>query len=956
MIVKIIGGAPFAISIILTIFMAGLGLGSYIASRKIDRIKDASKLVRIYGILELVIGGYCLILPVLLRVFEPVFAIMYNRLFEQFMLYNFLTFLGCAVLLIVPVICMGATLPILCRFYVSRLSHLGDHIGRLYGLNTIGAAVGSLVCGFWLINYCGTTGTLVLAVAMNVLIGVVCVKVSYRIKSKVVKRSKHTVSHEQAEIKTDSENSQLLPVCALLVFAVSGFCSMGYEVIWTKLLGLIIGPTTYSFTIVLVTFITGLALGSMLFGWWADKSKNPMILLVCTQITAAVFALFLSQIFGNSQFFFAKLIYHMKDNFALLNFSKALILFGLMLLPTLCLGATFPLVGKIYTRSIAKVGRSVGFAYAINTIGAVLGSFCAGFVLIPLIGKENGLRLLVSLQSTTALTIAFIFLVKTKKYRLQWIPVGLVAIVAIAMCTRFPNWNRKSLSTGRYHRMEKLSGVLEETGWAKAFWKGAEILGALNQAELVYYGDGIGGFTTVTHVKNIFGYSNYTMSNSGKPDASSRGDLSTQLMLAHVPMMFHPNPKSVMVLGHASGITSGEVLNYPVDRLDTLEISDKVVQASHFFDEWNGKVLSDPRTDLIIQDGRAHLQLTNRKYDVVISEPSNPWMAGLATLFTYDFFEIVKDRLNRDGIFCQWIHSYQMDWETFATVGRTFAKVFDNSIIFRAGSGDYLLIGINGKEKLKLLNARKNLKYAKKSQNATILDARLFYRMIITEDLDGVFGQGDFNTDSRPKLEYAAPKTMYLTNNTIHTNLHAKRGFYRETQKIIGQLYDSLDLQIDFAEFAFSVNSFFPDMVELSKLDPQQRERFYKLAEQYSASHAVDFDMFPDEKLKARCRQIQIEVISNRFEKIKDKGIAYYALGNLYLEQRELRKSEAALRKSIEFKPDKAVRFHDLARALHLQGKLTEAINYYDKAIQLQPTYYKAIHYRQNAMKILKAN
>jgi len=180
MIVKVIGCAPFAVSIILTVFMGGLGLGSYIAGRTIDRIKEPLKLVRIYGVLELVIGGYGLILPILLVGFRPMYGFFYNRLFAHFMVYSFLTFVGCSILLLVPVICMGATLPILCRFYVTKLSHLGSHAGRLYGLNTIGAAAGALLCGFWLINLLGMYGTLALAVVLNTIIGLVSIMASYR--------------------------------------------------------------------------------------------------------------------------------------------------------------------------------------------------------------------------------------------------------------------------------------------------------------------------------------------------------------------------------------------------------------------------------------------------------------------------------------------------------------------------------------------------------------------------------------------------------------------------------------------------------------------------------------------------------------------------------------------------------------------------------------------------------
>ena len=169
---------------------------------------------------------------------------------------------------------------------------------------------------------------------------------------------------------------------ALLIFAISGFCAMAYEVIWIKLLGILIGPTTYSFTIVLVTFISCLALGSLFFGKLADRVNNPLSLLLATQTVAAVSALLVSQLLGNSQIFFSQLIFHFKDSFAILQAVKAMVLFLFMFLPTFCLGATFPLVGKICTRSLANTGRTIGSAYAVNTIGAVLGSFCAGFVLI----------------------------------------------------------------------------------------------------------------------------------------------------------------------------------------------------------------------------------------------------------------------------------------------------------------------------------------------------------------------------------------------------------------------------------------------------------------------------------------------------------------------------------------------------------------------------------------------
>ena len=249
MIVKIIGGAPFAVSIVLTVFMGGLGLGSYLAGRSIDRIKDPLKLIRLYGLLELGIGAYGLIIPILLIFFRPIYAFVYNHLFHYFLSYNLLTFVGCIILLIIPVTFMGATLPILSRFFITSISRVGTHVGRFYGLNTIGAAAGALLCGFWLIYWLGVWGTLIFAIVLNVLIGVVCIVVSRRLKGKdkapeevtgVVAQSRE----KEVQDSMASDESQQKRFYALVIFGVSGFCAMDYEVSWAKLLGLIVGPTT----------------------------------------------------------------------------------------------------------------------------------------------------------------------------------------------------------------------------------------------------------------------------------------------------------------------------------------------------------------------------------------------------------------------------------------------------------------------------------------------------------------------------------------------------------------------------------------------------------------------------------------------------------------------------------------------------------------------------------------
>ncbi|MGA1868801.1 MAG: fused MFS/spermidine synthase [bacterium] len=950
MIVEIIGSAPFAVCIIITIFMGGLGLGSYLAGLLIDRIKEPLGLVKIFGMLEMAIGIYAMLIPLLLKAFKPFQAILYNGLYSHFITYNLLTFIVCSVILSIPVICMGATLPILCRFYVARLSHLGTHAGVLYGLNTIGAAFGALICGFWLISLWGVLGTLVFAVLVNCIIGISCVLVSYKAKILYAGTMQETIGSKEMPREDKTGNVQpgyhLEGKCALVIFVVSGFCAMACEVIWTKLLGLLVGPTTYSFTIVLVTFITGLALGSIIFGYFADKVKKCIWLLLFTEITAALLVLGISQLLGGSQLFFAKVIFTFKDQFGLLSLVNASILFTFMILPTLYFGAAFPLVVKIYTQSVSEVGRSIGFAYMLNTAGSLLGSLCAGFLIIPFAGKELGLSIIVCVQIITSLVIAGIMLKNRKKSIVRFSMITALALAGLILCFYYPEWNHRQLSNGKYHRFQKIRADITSTGWLESLFHGSKILArSETKGELVYYGDGIGGFTTVVKSADAFGNIHYVMANSGKADATSHGDMTTQTLLAHLPMLFHKDPKAVMVLGLASGITAGEVLYYPVEQLDILEISDQVVAGSNIFIPWNNKVLSDPKTHLIIQDGRAHLQLTRQNYDVIISEPSNPWMAGLAALFTKNFFSLAKERLNDDGIFVQWMHSYQMDWETFAIVGRTFARVFPNNLLVftdpsRRG-GDYLLIGFKGKNRLELKYAEQKLVYARKSRNVALTNPKLLYRLIVSEDLHELFGQGEINTDNRPRLEFAAPKLMYCRDVQISKNvqLHKRIGHRSTTQDIIQQITQNVDDQIDFAAYALSLFTPFRDMVDLSKVTSLQKERFFNLMERYCAENELDYSFIRDNELKQRCLSAQIDTIQNKIDLSPDRLASHSYLGTLYKLKGMASEAISHFSEALRINPEYVDAHSKIGIVLTKQGKLDEAISHFSEALRINPEY-----------------
>ncbi len=944
MIDKVIGSAPFAVATVLSIFMGGLALGSYVAGKYIDRIPSKSNLLSLYGMVEVAIGICALLIPLFTIMAKPIYAIAYNYLFQHFWTYQIFAFLGCSLLLIIPTSLMGATLPILCRLYVTHLGHIGSRTGRLYGINTVGAAVGALLCGFVLINSLGAQGTLFVAVGINVSVGLFCILLGRASLPLAFRESAPNPGKNTAPQKPDLRPSSMETThdptitWALWIFAVSGFSSMAYEVIWTRLLGLIIGPTTYSFTLVIATFITGLALGSLFFGWLGDRVKSVFPLLAGTQLCAACLALLVSQFLGNSQFLFAKLIYTFQDHFNEMILVQSIIVFFTLLGPTVLLGATFPLVNRIYARSLPVIGKSIGTAYALNTVGAIIGSVVAGFVLIPCLGKENGLRLVMALQFTLALTALVALALQKKSMAGQWRSLLGMALLGLILFLSFPSWNRQLLSYGRYRNLEKMGDYLSATSWLEALFSGSKSLAQYEtRPEIIFYGDGIGGFTTVEKETDSLGTVKYSLLNSGKPDASSHEDRSTQTLLAHVPLLFHPQPENVMVLGLASGMTAGEALLYPIKQLDVLEINAQAVEACEIFTPWNNDCLNDPRTRIIVQDGRNHLALSRNKYDAIISEPSNPWMAGLANLYTLEFFQTVKEHLQEPGIFVQWIHSYEMDWPTFALVGRTFAEVFPDGLLITTLPADHLLVGFSGQKGFSLQVAEKNIKYAQRSKNISLPNPGLLFQMIITEDLKRLFGPGPLHTDNWPRLEFAAPKQLHENDLPSDERMTERRWLSAQTKEIVeaGCRMDVLLDKVEFLASAYSPLLVIPDLVDAS---PSQKKRFDKVLNQYCNETLVrNYEIFPNQGMKAECAELQANKIRQHLASNPGDASGYYNLGLAFEQMGNTEAAIEALQEAISLNPFYVNALNSLGVIMTRHGRPEEAIGHFSEVLRIKP-------------------
>ncbi|MEW6686502.1 MAG: fused MFS/spermidine synthase, partial [Candidatus Edwardsbacteria bacterium] len=745
----VMGNTAFSISTVLTVFMAGLALGSYLAGKFTDKW---TKLLWIYGILEGGVGLSCLVIPhIIQQGFLPVYKFIYTHFNFSFYVFSLIRFLLCGLVLLVPTTLMGATLPVLSKAVVREYKNLAKNIGWLYGINTLGAVAGCFLTGFLLLSKLGVKATNLLAVLGNLSIFISIFAFTYFSKKISKEEKKEKIVSRKEEKK---EGTYFYGIFLLFSFALSGFTAMVYEVTWTRALALIIGPTVYSFSLVLTSFLFGLALGSMVFARFFDRKANLFLIFGIVEILIALLALLLLPILGRLPFVIVEIIKKYYSSYNLLLVIEFLIVFILLLFPTLLFGLTFPLVAKIYATEMKVLGKKIGNAYAANTIGAILGSFFAGFLFLPWLGLKGTVNLAMIINLILG---SFLFLLT--RFRLKEVLiVSVIVIIFILGLYSIPPWDQKLLSSGVYNYALK--------------WENIDFEKERDKIEILYYRDGAGATVSVRKLGRWL-----SLQIDGKTDASNRIDMQTQVFSAHLPLILQSQPENILIIGLASGVTLGSTTRYrEIKKIDCLEISPEVVEASQYFTEYNYNALADNRVNLRINDGRNHLLLTEQKYDVIISEPSNLWLAGIATLFTSEFFNLAKERLKPGGLLCQWIHTYQMSSQNLKNMFYTFQKIFPYTTLWisdREG-GDLLLIGSSEEiqidwesisEKLRDKKIKEDLSRIEINTPDDFLKQFLMGEKELTEYAKG----GKINSDDNGLLEFSTPRDIY--ENTLLKNL-----------------------------------------------------------------------------------------------------------------------------------------------------------------------------------------
>lgn len=668
-----LGHGLAAASAVLAAFMGGLAIGAGVAGRMAGRYAPARAL-RVYAALEIAIAVVALLMPAALIAVRPLLAAAYADGAGGGG-FAFLRVALSVMLLCVPAAFMGATFPIASRWMVRGAATAAQDAGVLYAANTMGAAAGAILAGFALIPALGLSGTTLAGVALNVIAagGAYLLSRSAPPVTAVPPAAAPAPGKARTSIPSTQQRS-----LAAIALGVSGFASLTLQVVWTRLLVQILGPTTYAFSTVVAIFIVGIAGGAAIASRLAPR-VNAGVALASSLLLSAGLALAAASGVDWSLLTIADIVSRPGVEFADVLRREVLLVTTLLLPMTLAFGAAFPFAIAVANGAPsartgepgrdATITENIGLIYAVNTVGAIVGSLLSGFMLIPWLGLHGSIRLVAGL----ALIVATVILVRQAPTRGRAPAFALAIAVAIAIAAA-PEWNPSLLSSGAYKYAPAMRGSNLET--------------ALTAGELLSYRE---GSTATVAVRRLTGTTSLAI--DGKVDASNAGDMLTQRLLAHMPLLLHPNPRRAAILGLGSGVTLGSALTHSLEEATVLEISPEVVEASRFFEAENHAALSDRRTRLIVGDGRTHLMLGRQSYDVIVSEPSNPWMAGIASLFTREFFEGARARLAPGGVLCQWAHTYDISTADLRSIVATFLSVFPDGTMWLVGDADVLLLG-----------------------------------------------------------------------------------------------------------------------------------------------------------------------------------------------------------------------------------------------------------------------
>ena len=712
MLTVVFGTTLLATSTVLSAFMAGLALGSCVLGRRIDRCKHP---LRVFAALEAGIGLFALLFPSISANLGNAYGALVG-LQGNFYLFSLARFGLCFALLLIPTALMGGTLPVVAKFAVRRLGRLGGRVGQLYAVNTLGAVVGVLAATFGLMEGLGLQGTTQAIAAVNLSVaGAAWLWGSQRVGGG---------GEEAAAKKIVPANRVLWGVLA--GFALSGFAALGYEVAWMRLLMVSFSFNShYEFSIVLVAFLSGLALGGWLGSRLLTRRANLLLIFVWVQFLIGACGALSVLAFAHVSALVTPI--QTADSWWVSRTGVFFTAVAIMLLPTLAMGVIFPLVGQIYTRQLASLGRGIGDIGAVNSLGAVGGAFVTGFVLMPLLGTEWSVKVLAGLNGLVGLAIAF---VGQQRQGLVWSGAAGLALLLVLVPS------------------DVLRRVAEPA--------------AVNR-ELVFYQEGAEGVITVE--RQTDGFRKMAL-NGGGQVPTDYSSLQIFRLLGHLPLLLHPDPQEVLVVSLGGGIALGAAAQYEPRRITCVELVPEVIDAARaHFGEFNHHVLENPtgwNVELVIDDGRNFLLSSRNTYQVITGDATHPTSADSWVLYTKEFYELCRARLSTDGIMAQWLPFHGLPPDDYKTIVRTFQRVFPHATLWRSNNYS-IMVGTMQPQAIDWAVLQEKMTPPRVQRSLEDIDLGNVFALLNSLVLDEsalrrYVGEGPLNTDDHPYISFVSPR------------------------------------------------------------------------------------------------------------------------------------------------------------------------------------------------------
>ena len=641
------GADAYSASITLSVFMGGLALGSYLASGFAER---SPRPLALYGLCEILIALSAYMVPIILAAFQNEYREVYNASFESSKTVSYLFKTGIAIAaLLVPTALMGATLPLVVRAFSRDVNEVGRQAGTFYAYNTIGALTGTIVAGFILLPGLGTDTTVTLIVGVGLTVGTGSILVDafgsfHRLTP---------LSDIPTPPRPDAGSRRRV---ILITAALSGLAALALEVVWMRVLVQSFSGTVYAFSIMLASFLFGIYYGSMTAAKYVDTSADPVDTLIRLQfglglsiaivavVSYAVPTLFGILVWGGTTL--------TGGAFATVSVVAQFIVAGLLILaPTLLLGATYPYAVRAYTGPVEGVAVGTGRVLAANTAGSVAGALLGGFVILPLAGARDGM-----------LTIALIFVLN-----------GAILVITQRAHNQAFTW-KKPVYTAM------LSATAVFILLATILPRQTVVNYNLQQSttpDVVYHGDGV--TNSIDIVRS--GDGNTIMMINGNIESDTTFIQRRHFILkGHLPLLLHADPSDVAVVGLGLGITLAATTNHPgVENIQLIELSPEMLDAHEYLRNVTDDVLSNPLVDILIDDGRNFMTMSDETFDVITADPVHPRISGIGYLYTKEYYKTILSRLRPGGIVVQWLPMYNISPTSFDAAFRTFTEVFPHA-------------------------------------------------------------------------------------------------------------------------------------------------------------------------------------------------------------------------------------------------------------------------------------